>query len=570
MRLEEPPLKCSGSPYGSVTGTGKRISAEADEDRTRSLILLDRTRELTVCIAAYATVHANEKASSNHTTYQVVVKSCREGRHQVKWVVYRRYSAFLSLVYRLTKAYNYFAAKLAELPPKSVSLTGDRFIQSRAKALDKWISGAVYTWCTQAAKRETVVHQIFVDFLVDGADRSPLGPADTLVPLANDVSQLIVNESQNCDPNMSPRTSAAMTLTRRKSQEVVGSPHAMTQQVSLSDFTILKVVGKGSFGSVFLAVNRNSETPCKPYAIKSLGKAEMIRRKQAPRVDTERACLAMAHSEFIVDLEYSFATETHLFLVQSYCPGGEMYFHLEQQGKFSSKLSRFYAAECALALDHLHKKGIIYRDLKPENIMINYDGHVKLVDFGLAKRNVFDACTGAKSFVGTAEYLSPEMLAKRGHGYAVDYWSLGMVLYEMLTGLPPWYCEDKRKGMTGITTEIVTFPENEVGSSARAIIQSLLEKNPRHRLGSKQGFTELERHPYFRAINFSKLAQKKIKPPFIPSIGTSTDTKYFDSMFTSLPANVPEISPQQKLKDDELIRYAESQGDFSEFVNVSN
>jgi serine/threonine protein kinase len=157
------------------------------------------------------------------------------------------------------------------------------------------------------------------------------------------------------------------------------------------------------------------------FAVKMLDKAEMIERRQLARVEMERHCMSLADGcPFIVQLQAAFQSDTHLFLVQDLCPGGELYYHLDLHSKPSPKLARFYAAECAIALQHLHTRSVVYRDLKPENIMIAADGHVKLVDLGLSKSGVRHALRGALSFVGTMEYMAPEMIAKTGHGFAVD------------------------------------------------------------------------------------------------------------------------------------------------------
>jgi len=144
-------------------------------------------------------------------------------------------------------------------------------------------------------------------------------------------------------------------------------------------------------------------------------------------------------------LHYAFQSPDKLYLVLDYCPGGELFFHLSRFRRFPERVARFYAAELLLALGHLHKRGIIYRDLKPENVLLDADGHVKLGDFGLAKAGIRHAYEGATSMCGTPEYMAPEVLAQQGHGFCVDYWGLGMLTYEMMTGLPPWYTTDRAK-----------------------------------------------------------------------------------------------------------------------------
>lgn len=154
--------------------------------------------------------------------------------------------------------------------------------------------------------------------------------------------------------------------------------------------------------------------------------------------------LSMVDHPFIARMHSAFQDHSTLFFVLDYCAGGELFFHLSRLKCFTEPMARFYAAEITLAIDHIHGLNVVYRDLKPENILLGQDGHVKLVDFGLAKENVFDYDQGANSFCGTYEYLAPEVLARKGHGKAVDWWNLGMVLFEMLTGLPPWYTKEQK------------------------------------------------------------------------------------------------------------------------------
>lgn len=374
----------------------------------------------------------------------------------------------------------------------------------------------------------------------------------------------------NSNPDSRPQTPCKPTngtSTCPAQQEPELPPRTVaTPDPAVGQFVLRKVIGKGSFGEVFLAT-RNDPSG-KAFAIKALGKAETVRRKQTRRIEIERRCMIEGRGcPFIVGLEVAIMTESHLFFVQEYCPGGELYFHLDVHGKFTSRLARFIAGECALALSHLHERGIVYRDLKPENIMIDADGHVKLVDFGLARTGVTESYTGAKSFVGTTEYLSPEMLNKVGHGYAVDYWALGMVLYEMLTGLPPWYSDDKKKVTKCICESQVEFPPNEVSRNARYLIRQLLTKDPRKRLGSTHGIKEISEHPYFAPLDFTKLAAKRIKPPFVPQVKSKLDTSCFDYNFTSLPARVPShATSKNRAKDEAIIESAQDEGIWAGFA----
>ena len=221
--------------------------------------------------------------------------------------------------------------------------------------------------------------------------------------------------------------------------------------------------------------------------MKVLQKAHIVRRQQSQHTMTERAILAQCMSEsvhdpltssaFIVRLKFAYQTATTLNLVMEYCSGGELFFHLSKLGKFPVERARFYGAELTLALEHLHHRGIVYRDLKPENILIDLEGHIKLVDFGLCKLGVHAADSGGRTFCGTPEYVAREILAHKEYGNAVDWWALGVLLYEMITGLPPWYSRNRQKLYHGIQECALTFPDG-VPEDARSLIRGLLIKDP--------------------------------------------------------------------------------------------
>ena len=199
-----------------------------------------------------------------------------------------------------------------------------------------------------------------------------------------------------------------------------------------------------------------------------------------------------------------------------YCPGGELFFWLSREKRLPEHMARFYTSEITLALEHLHSQNVIYRDLKPENILLDKDGHVKLADFGLAKEGVEDATQGAKSLCGTPEYLAPEILLKKGHGLASDWWNMGMVLYEMLTGLPPWYTTDRKLLFERLRSAPLTFPEY-ISPVAVEFMRSLLERDPSKRLGgSDRGGQDVRSHHFFTGIDWTILRECRYAPPFNP------------------------------------------------------
>lgn len=210
-----------------------------------------------------------------------------------------------------------------------------------------------------------------------------------------------------------------------------------------------------------------------------------------------------------------------------FCPGGELFFHLQMLGKLTEEQAKFYFCELLLGIKYLHAHNIIYRDLKPENVLIDLDGHVRIVDFGLSKqlqhreKNTF-------SFCGSLEYMSPEMLNKQGHGKEVDFYSLGALLYEMLTGLPPFYDEDSDVLYNSILSENINFP-NGLSRNVKHLMRGLLQKEQQMRLGALQGVAEIKAHPWLKGVNWGKVKSKGVSPPFRPSLQVSN----FDPEYTS-------------------------------------
>jgi len=299
----------------------------------------------------------------------------------------------------------------------------------------------------------------------------------------------------------------------------------MSNTISEKDFTLLKVVGKGSFGKVMM-VKKNDDQ--KIYAMKVLKKKALVKRKQVVHTKTERRILCNINHPFIVSLRYSFQTPAKLYLVLDFFNGGELFFHLKREGRFSEKRAKFYGTEIMLALEHLHTHNIVYRDLKPENLLLDHDGHIKVTDFGLSK----DSLEGNRlthTFCGTPEYLAPEVLAQQGHGKAVDWWSFGTLLYEMMTGLPPFYNMNLNIMYEKILHAPVPLPKF-LSKEARSLFLNLLERDPSCRLGSGENDAEeIKQHPFFRKVDFEAMFRKEIKPPFKPKVRSEMDTKYVDN-----------------------------------------
>jgi serine/threonine protein kinase len=236
-----------------------------------------------------------------------------------------------------------------------------------------------------------------------------------------------------------------------------GKESGKAKAIGVDDFDLLKVLGKGSFGKVMLVRHKGTQ---QIHAMKTLRKSQLLRRNQLAHTATERGVLQKITSPFLMSLDYAWQSDTKLYMVMGFCQGGELFHWLKKQKRFSLKRVLLYTAEMLLAIETLHSHDVVYRDLKPENVLLNAQGHVKLTDFGLSKEGVSGAGSeeGTSTFCGTPEYLAPEILENKGHGKAVDWWSLGTLMYEMLVGLPPFYDKNMKKMYDKILHQEIAFP----------------------------------------------------------------------------------------------------------------
>lgn len=299
------------------------------------------------------------------------------------------------------------------------------------------------------------------------------------------------------------------------------------------DFQILKLIGKGTFGQVYQVRKKDTK---RIYAMKVLQKKVIVQKKEVAHTVGERNILvrtAMTDSPFIVGLKFSFQTPTDLYLVTDFMSGGELFWHLQKEGRFDERRAKFYIAELILALQHLHVHDIVYRDLKPENILLDANGHIALCDFGLSKANLTKNAT-TNTFCGTTEYLAPEVLLdEAGYTKMVDFWSLGVLVFEMCCGWSPFYAEDTQQMYKNIAFGKVRFPRDTLTTEGRNFVKGLLNRNPKHRLGATDDAEELKRHAFFADINWEDLTKKKITPPFKPKLSSETDVSNFDPEFTN-------------------------------------
>ncbi|KAI0032048.1 kinase-like domain-containing protein, partial [Vararia minispora EC-137] len=309
------------------------------------------------------------------------------------------------------------------------------------------------------------------------------------------------------------------------------------------DFEFLKLIGRGTFGRVFQVRKRDTK---RIYAMKVLSKKEIIAKKEVAHTIGERKILQRSlESPFLVGLKFSFQTDSDLYLVTDFKSGGELFWHLQKETRFPEERARFYIAELILALEHLHKYDIVYRDLKPENILLDATGHVALCDFGLSKPDLrSDELTN--TFCGTTEYLAPEVLLDE-HGYSklVDFWSLGVLLFEMCCGWSPFYAEDTQQMYKNICFGKIRFPKGVIHEDGKQFVKGLLNRNPKHRLGAQRDAEELKEHPFFKTIDWAALGKKQVTPPFKPNVESDESTANFDPEFTSadLDPGLTGVSP---------------------------
>ncbi|XP_055980096.1 ribosomal protein S6 kinase alpha-6 isoform X3 [Sorex fumeus] len=303
-----------------------------------------------------------------------------------------------------------------------------------------------------------------------------------------------------------------------------------------AQFELLKVLGQGSFGKVFLVRKKTGPDAGQLYAMKVLKKASLKVRDRV-RTKMERDILVEVNHPFIVKLHYAFQTEGKLYLILDFLRGGDVFTRLSKEVLFTEEDVKFYLAELALALDHLHQLGIVYRDLKPENILLDEIGHIKLTDFGLSKESV-DQEKKAYSFCGTVEYMAPEVVNRRGHSQSADWWSYGVLMFEMLTGTLPFQGKDRNETMNMILKAKLGMPQF-LSAEAQSLLRMLFKRNPENRLGS-EGVEEIKKHLFFANIDWNKLYKREVQPPFKPASGKPDDTFCFDPEFT---AKTPKDSP---------------------------
>lgn len=290
---------------------------------------------------------------------------------------------------------------------------------------------------------------------------------------------------------------------------------------SITAFTREKVLGTGGFGIVYL-VKHNATN--KYYAMKSLEKEKVVRYKQIEHTYSEMKILCAVNFPFVVNMKFYFKDNVYLYFVLPFVAGGELFSYLQKAGKFQENVSKFYASQVLLALEYLHACDLVYRDLKPENILIDITGYIKITDFGfckVVKDRTWTLC-------GTPEYLAPEIILSRGYGKAVDWWSFGILIFEMTSGNPPFYASDPMQTYESIVAGKYFAPAY-FSPELKDILSKLLQTDITRRLGNlKNGALDIKDHKWLQIMDWEKIVNRRLPPPIVPKIKDPADTSNFD------------------------------------------
>ncbi|VDO64644.1 unnamed protein product [Heligmosomoides polygyrus] len=382
----------------------------------------------------------------------------------------------------------------------------------------------------------------------EGVVREQLGSGSARVP---DLPQYIIGKlGLDRDPLMdvdpradSPPNSTPSTVSHRDDDASAhaGKSDAVPRAPCEDDFETIRLVSNGAYGAVYLVRHRETR---QRFALKKMNKQTLVLRNQVDQVFAERDILTMADNPFVVSFYGSFETRHHLCMLMEYVEGGDCAALLKSAGTLPIDLSRLYVAETVLAIEYLHSYGIVHRDLKPDNLLITAMGHIKLTDFGLSKIGLMNRTTlvaeGFESTVdtqqfkdkqlcGTPEYIAPEVILRQGYGKPVDWWALGVILYEFLVGCVPFFGDSPEDLFSKVISEEVEYPDGDeaLPPDAEDLIRRLLEKNPVERLGAIVGATQLMVHPFFASLDFNTLLRQKAE--FVPQLENEEDTSYFDT-----------------------------------------
>ena len=292
--------------------------------------------------------------------------------------------------------------------------------------------------------------------------------------------------------------------------------------MKLSDYEIGETLGTGSFGRVRISKNRKTN---EYVAMKIMKKVEILKSKQADHIANEIKILSMIDHPFVIKFDGFTQDDKYLYLALELINGGELFTYLRGVGRFPVDQARVYIAQIVSIFEYLHSKNIIYRDLKPENILIHKSGYLKLTDFGFAR--IVEGRT--YTLCGTPEYLAPEIILNKGHGKPVDWWTCGILLYEMIAGIDPFSDDDPMMVYQKILKGKIKFPSG-FDSNAKSLVKHLLESDLTKRYGNlKGGVKDIKGHRFFKELNWEKLINMELTPPYIPKVKSASDISNFSS-----------------------------------------
>jgi len=323
-----------------------------------------------------------------------------------------------------------------------------------------------------------------------------------------------------------------------------------SNMVSLSDFDMIKVIGRGSYAKVLMVELKSTK---RIYAMKVIKKELVTDDEDIDWVQTEKHVFETATNHpFLVGLHSCFQTPSRLFFVIEFVRGGDLMFHMQRQRRLPEEHARFYSAEICLALNYLHERGIIYRDLKLDNVLLDHEGHIKLTDYGMCKEGIRPGDT-TSTFCGTPNYIAPEILRAEDYGFSVDWWALGVLLYEMLAGRSPFDIvgatdnpdQNTEDYLFQVILEKTIRIPRSLSVKAASILKGFLNKNPADRLGCNResGFVEIMTHAFFKTIDWALLEQKQIPPPYRPRLESERDLANFPPEFTDEPVHLTPDDP---------------------------
>ncbi|KAJ9092140.1 hypothetical protein QFC19_008798 [Naganishia cerealis] len=373
------------------------------------------------------------------------------------------------------------------------------------------------------------------------------GEQQAVINRAADNKHYQPEDGRDVHAHISPETRSPMKTKKRR------------RKIGLDDFQFLAVLGKGNFGKVMLAESRQTQTLC---AIKVLKKDFIVENDEAESVKSEKRVFLTANKAmhpFLLNLHCCFQTENRIYFVMEYISGGDLMWHI-QKSRFSAKRAKFYACEVLLALKYFHENGIVYRDIKLDNILLTTKGHIKIGDYGLCKENMWQGNTTA-TFCGTPEFMAPEIISGKQYDRAVDWWALGVLLFQMLLCQSPFKGDDEDEIFNAIEHDDVRYPINMPRQTV-LVLQALLTKDPLSRLGSgPRDAEEIMDHPYFSDVNFDDILNLRVQPPYIPEITSEHDYSNFDKEFTS---ETPRLTPVDTVLTSEM------QEQFRGFSHISD